>query len=226
MHLQAGDTVLEVGCGEGHVALDLKRRGFRVLAIDSEPDAIAQARDRGVDASLATWPDFECDPVDAIAFTRSLHHISPLNDAVARAKSLLRPGGRLLLEDFAFDAIDERTIRWLLDLLNSGETNSLLVPARDEFITGLLAADNSLAAWHSDHDHDLHSWEEITRAVAAEFEIESTRHVAYLYRYLIPVLPENAEAKRFVDKLYREESRLGEKRDILLIGRRMVAARN
>lgn len=223
--MQAGETILEVGCGEGHVALELQRRGFRVLAIDPDADAIAQARDKEVDASQASWPDFECDPVNAIAFTRSLHHISPLDDAVERARTLLRPGGRLLLEDFAFEAIDERTIKWFVGALDSEEAASLLVPAEDEFITDLLAADDPVAAWHSDHDHDLHTWEAMIDAISAWFEIDSNQQAPYLYRYLLPVLPQTAEAHQFLADLHREEARLGAQGDIVLIGRRMVATR-
>lgn len=43
-------------------------------------------------------------------FARSLHHISDLDDAVARAHALLRPGGVLVLDEFARDQIGLRVV--------------------------------------------------------------------------------------------------------------------
>jgi len=76
-HVRHGARLLEVGCGHGEVARLLGDGGFRVVAIDADPEAVAHARDLGVDARLAAWPEYSGPGVDAIAFTRSLHHIGP-----------------------------------------------------------------------------------------------------------------------------------------------------
>jgi len=73
--------ILEVGCGTGELAACLSNDGYAIIAIDSEPDWIAAAQQLGVDAHVATWPDFHKGRFDdAILFTRSLHHIHPLDD--------------------------------------------------------------------------------------------------------------------------------------------------
>ncbi len=99
-HLSIGADVLEVGCGEGHVAAALASHGHRLIAVDADLECVARAQERGVRAS-GSWPEFDSPPLDAIVFTRSLHHISPLDKAVERARELLRPMGSLLIEDFA-----------------------------------------------------------------------------------------------------------------------------
>ena len=49
--LRTRGRVLDIGAGAGRVALELQRRGFRVLAIDNSPLAIKTARARGVKAT-------------------------------------------------------------------------------------------------------------------------------------------------------------------------------
>ncbi|MGH7719803.1 MAG: class I SAM-dependent methyltransferase, partial [Gemmatimonadaceae bacterium] len=94
--------LLEVGCGAGELAARLGSHGFTVVAIDSDADAVHAARDRGVDARVARWPEHDDAPFDAVLFTRSLHHLQPLPPAVARARELLAPSGVVIVEDFAF----------------------------------------------------------------------------------------------------------------------------
>jgi trans-aconitate methyltransferase len=43
----AGGPVLELGCGTGRVSLHLARRGHEVWGIDSDPELIAELRERG-----------------------------------------------------------------------------------------------------------------------------------------------------------------------------------
>src|SRR5262249_28588332 len=54
-----GVRILEVGCGTGELASRLLKDGYAVVAIDSDRDSIAVAQRLGVDARIATWPDFD-----------------------------------------------------------------------------------------------------------------------------------------------------------------------
>src|SRR5690348_16683446 len=88
-HLPPGPLrILEIGCGKGEVALELKRLGHKVIALDADADSVEQARRAGVDARLARWHNFEDALFDAILFTRSLHHITPLAPAVDQTRRL------------------------------------------------------------------------------------------------------------------------------------------
>jgi hypothetical protein len=50
-----------------------------VTGLDSDPEIVARAKRRGVPAVVGSWPNFASSVCfDAIAFTRSLHHINPL----------------------------------------------------------------------------------------------------------------------------------------------------
>ena len=223
-YLPSGAAVLEVGCGEGHCALELMNRGYQVIGVDSDPQLIARAQERGVSAVLASWPEFESAPVDVVAFTRSLHHISPPQKAVRKARKLLRSTGMLLVEDFAFNEADSVTIEWFLKVLGSQKGHALIVPVPGEFVTGLRGSRNPAAVWHLSHDHELHTMSAMTQAIADDFVIRETQPVPYLYRYLVPVLSETPEATAFVEEVSREEARLGARGEIVLIGRRIVGS--
>lgn len=142
--VSAGAAILEVGCGEGHLAAKLLISGYRVLGVDSEPHAINQARARQVPAILATWPEFNSSPVDAVVFTRSLHHMEPLTRSVKRARDLLKLNGLFLVEDFAYEEANEQTIRWFKGVIGSRTGKALRRRVAGEFVTELATSSDPL----------------------------------------------------------------------------------
>jgi len=222
-HLPGGAELLEVGCGEGDVAAELARLGHRVTAVDADPETTARARLRGIVAQTANWPEFNHAPVDAIAFTRSLHHIHPLEDAVRRARELLHPGGVLLVEDFAFDEVDDATIDWFVDALRREPGGSLITPG-PSFVTRLLSADSPPAEWRRHHvDHGVSPAAAIKAAVSSYFRSVTVESVPYLYRYPLPAIAETRQAAAFIDDLRGSEVQLAGEGRVVLIGRRFVA---
>jgi len=213
--------VLEIGCGRGQVAEVMADLGHRVTAIDSDPEAMARTRVGAFTFIEASWPDFDGGPFDAVAFTRSLHHIGALGLAIEKAHAVLAPSGVLLVEDFAFDEASEAMLEWFVGVLRSHRARTLIIPREGELVTELIEASDPMAVWGARHDrHDLHSAPTMVSAARGRFEIE-TMPAPYCYRYLIPVLPETAEAAGFTADVLREESGLGD-RGLALIGRRMV----
>jgi SAM-dependent methyltransferase len=161
--------ILEVGCGTGELAARLSKHGRTVVAIDSDPESVAAARNLGVDAHVATWPDFEEGRFDAVLFTRSLHHIHPLDHSIWHAAASLRAGGRIIVEDFAYESADEKTLRWFSSALRLLEaTGSLAVS--DEFLKTVLSKTATLNAWRENHENDLHTAAEIDAQLEKVFD--------------------------------------------------------
>jgi SAM-dependent methyltransferase len=224
-HVPAGAEILEIGCGEGHLACELMRFGYRVTGLDSDPDVIARAQGRGVPAVVGSWPEFSGSvSFDAIAFTRSLHHISPLREATGRARELLKPTGSLLIEDFAFEEVDETTLDWFARVLRSKQAMALINLIPGQLVTDLLSSRDVMEVWQRNRGHDVHSITTIYEAVAERFVPHETRSVPYLYRYLIPVLAETSKAASFVNEVFQQETVLGQRGEVVLLGRRIMAS--
>lgn len=136
-----------------------------------------------------------------------------------KARDTLTLQGKLLVEDFAFDAADEATIAWFIDVVR----NQVLVnAAASDFISELIGSDDPAAAWRHHHNHEVHSVEAMNRCIAEHFYIEEASSVSYLYRYLIPALPSTGDAAAFIRRVLQGEAQHGRTGKIALIGRRIV----
>src|SRR4029434_2946275 len=163
-----GGRILEVGCGAGELAACLFKDGYAVVAIDSDRDSIAAAQRLGVDARIATWPSFDDGQFDAVLFTRSLHHIHPLDESVGRAAKSLTEDGRIIVEDFAYDSVDEKTLRWFRSAIRLLEATGQLIIG-DESLEKILTKTETLNAWQQCHEHDLHTAAEIGAQLERRF---------------------------------------------------------
>jgi trans-aconitate methyltransferase len=45
----AGETILDIGCGDGELTYQLQKQGCSVIGIDSSPSMIAKAKQRGLE---------------------------------------------------------------------------------------------------------------------------------------------------------------------------------
>lgn len=214
-------TILDVGCGDGSIAALLADNGLRVTAIDAREEAVREARAKGVSAEHSDFLSFTSSkPFDVMLFARSLHHISPLGDAISHAHKLLAPTGTLLLDDFAAEAVDVQTALWFYGL------KSLLAANREIHSRGpKLHNDGSIptdpvAAWREHHmgHHDVSPSTAYLSAVRGRFSIASENRIPYLSMYFADDLTP-AEC----DALVAWESRLCHWGSIRPIGVRVIA---
>jgi trans-aconitate methyltransferase len=95
------EVVLDLGCGTGGLAAEIRRRGARVLGLDSDPAMVAAARRRLGDGNvlLADGHDFRLpEPVDAVFSNAALHWMPRQAEVVGCVRRALRPGGRFVAE--------------------------------------------------------------------------------------------------------------------------------
>jgi len=219
-------TVLEVGAGDGRLAARLARRGFRVVALESDARRAGAARGRGVTVIEADFlgPADSPGPTPASAgallFTRVLHHLDPLEAALQRAESLLAPSGLVVGEEFAYERADRAAIAWLGATRERAARLGLLPPEPDP-------ARETLESWTHHHAvaHRLHRGDALLPAVAARFDRLVVSAAPYLYRYLCTRLVDSAEGAAFAAAIFAEEERAIADGLLPAIGLRFVARR-
>jgi ubiquinone/menaquinone biosynthesis C-methylase UbiE len=119
--VQSGDSVLDVGCGTGSLAIVAKQRvgpTGQVHGIDASPEMVSRAsrkaRKRGTDVTfqeaIAEALPFPDDQFDVVLSTVMLHHLPrPARAACMREmRRVAKPGGRVLLVDFAAPSREHR----------------------------------------------------------------------------------------------------------------------
>jgi SAM-dependent methyltransferase len=154
--------VLEVGCGRGELARALAEAGHDVVAID--PDAPAGDLFRATTLEQFADPD----PFDAVVASLALHHVTDLPGALDKIASLLRPTGRLIVNEHAVDRLDEPTARWYLEKraeIGPGAPRSL---------------EQCLHDWEEDHA-GLHGYAAMRQELDRRFTERFFAWMPYLY---------------------------------------------
>ena len=167
---QAPARVLEVGCGHGELARTLAAEGYEVTAIDPEaPEGFLFRR--------VTIDEFEePGPFDAVVASRSLHHVEDLGGGLDKIAALLRPGGVVVVDEFAWDRLDEATSDWYY-----GQLRARAAAGQHEGIPPSLEACRE--EWKREHS-DLHGFDALRRELGRRFEERYFAWAPYLYRYL------------------------------------------
>lgn len=108
--------LLELGPGWGNTTCALAQLGFRVTAVDVDPDFLEVIRARAaafadrVTLVRADMLGFRAEqPFDGALFYESFHHCADPVAMLERLQVLVRPGGRLV---FAAEPIDDFAMPW------------------------------------------------------------------------------------------------------------------
>jgi SAM-dependent methyltransferase len=160
--------VLEVGCGSGELARALSAAGHDLLAIDPVAPQGPIFRRTTIEELV------DPGPFAAVVASRSLHHVHDLDAVLAK---LARLAPLLVLNEFAWDRLDEPTARWY-----------------EEYRAHSAKPPPPASEWRMRHS-DLHGFDTLRAALARRFLEQEFSFVPYLSRYLhLPEL-EAAEAE-------------------------------
>jgi ubiquinone/menaquinone biosynthesis C-methylase UbiE len=112
-HLSVGESVLDIGCGTGTLAIASKRivgQKGHVCGVDASPEMVERAGKKASKAGMEV--DFKNALVESLPFrngefdlvlsTLMLHHLPGKlrSQCAAEVRRVLKPGGRLLAVDF------------------------------------------------------------------------------------------------------------------------------
>ncbi len=100
LEARAGEQILDIGCGDGQLTLRIADTGATVTGIDSSPQMVAAARERGVRAeeALAEKLPFSDGAFDAAFSNAALHWVRDHDAMLGEVHRVLRPGGRFVAE--------------------------------------------------------------------------------------------------------------------------------
>jgi SAM-dependent methyltransferase len=155
--------VLEVGAGRGELARALDGAGYDVVAVDPE------SQDEGIVAVALLDLDEPPRSFDAAVAVVSLHHVQPLRESCRRLGELVRPSGRLVVDEFDVERFDERAAAWWLR-----ERQAL---GHDHGETPRDRVDELRA--------EVHPLAEILQALAPDFDCGEPVRGSYLHRWAL-----------------------------------------
>jgi len=96
---QAGERILDLGCGDGALTEKLAAMGAHVIGIDGSADMVAACRARGLDARVMDGQNLSFDrEFDAVFSNAALHWMPNADAVVAGVAQALKPGGRFVGE--------------------------------------------------------------------------------------------------------------------------------
>jgi len=96
---QAGERILDLGCGDGVLTAELVARGCVVVGVDASAAQVEAARDRGLDARVMSGERLAFDAeFDAVFSNAALHWMHAADAVIAGVRRALRPGGRFVGE--------------------------------------------------------------------------------------------------------------------------------
>lgn len=122
--LTGSEVVLDLGGGTGGVSARVRQRARQIVVV--EPDAALVRRGQGRFSDLQfvrargealPFPDRSAD---AVLLIEVLHHVPDDRAVLAEAARVLRPGGRMLIEEFEFAGSIQLVLHYWAERLLSG----------------------------------------------------------------------------------------------------------
>ena len=115
-------------------------------------------------------------PFNAVIASRSLHHIHDLEGALDRIRALLRPGGTVVVNEHAYELMDDATAEWYFERRREHAHGGGAHPAP-------ASLDACKEDWHG-HHAELHRSDAMLAALDERFRRRVLEWGPYLFEEL------------------------------------------
>ena len=96
---KADEKILDLGCGEGSLALEIEKYGADVTCVDLSEDMIKKAKEKGLKAEVMSVTDMPFNQkFDAVFSNAMLHWVREGQLAIENIHRALKEGGRFVAE--------------------------------------------------------------------------------------------------------------------------------
>jgi 2-isopropylmalate synthase len=94
-----GENILDIGCGDGTLAVEIEHRGAKVIGVDMSAEMVEACRDNGIEAYVGSVTDLHYDSqFDSVFSNAVLHWVKDARGAVKNMAKSLKVGGRFVCE--------------------------------------------------------------------------------------------------------------------------------
>ena len=99
LHPKEGEQILDVGCGDGTLAVEMERRGAKVIGVDMSAEMVQACRNNGIEAYVCSVTDLPYINVfDSVFSNAMLHWVKDARSAVQNIAKSLKVGGCFVCE--------------------------------------------------------------------------------------------------------------------------------
>ncbi|MDP9259590.1 MAG: class I SAM-dependent methyltransferase [Actinomycetota bacterium] len=169
-------SVIEIGCGTvGGFVPELRQSGYEAVGVDrNAPD--------GPGFQQLDFEDYEPSrSADAILASRSLHHVRDVDEVLDGVAAALRPGGVIVVLEWAWERFDEATARWCFARLEPSppQDPGWLQRRRDGWLASGEAWQAYFEGWAE--EHGLQRSDRVLAGLEARFERTSCEYAPYFF---------------------------------------------
>jgi len=139
---QAGEHILDLGCGTGQLTAQIAASGATVVGIDSDSKMVQQASINYPDIAfrVADAANFQlAEPVDAVFSNAVLHWVCDARAAALCVADALKPGGRFVVE-FGGEGNVQAILSALSQVSGRDDLNPWYFPSLGEYVALLESA--------------------------------------------------------------------------------------
>ncbi|MBS40597.1 MAG: SAM-dependent methyltransferase [Rhodospirillales bacterium] len=124
-----GETILDLGCGNGALTKLISQKGANVIGVDASEDQILATKNLGITAIVMDGHKLAFRPVfDAILTNAALHWMTAPIDVLSGIRHALKPSGRLIGEMGGIGNIEKITSEIYASLRRRGLENHIEFP--------------------------------------------------------------------------------------------------